>query len=110
MTTDGRQHAKQHTRVLVHYRTSDDDPQAVERTYHEISKRMAGTAGLLRNELLTNALDAGSVVVMSEWESLEAFNAWREGPDHGVTEPLRTYQDRERGPKVFEVYQVAAAY
>jgi heme oxygenase (mycobilin-producing) len=86
----------------------DDD--AVTGIYHDISRKLAGTPGLLGNRLLARADGSGRFVVVSEWESLAAFRAWEDGPDHrGVTAPLRPYHDRSMGA-AFGVYQVTARY
>jgi heme-degrading monooxygenase HmoA len=86
----------------------DDD--AVTGIYHHISRQLAGTPGLLGNRLLARADGSGRFVVVSEWESLAAFRAWEDGPDHrGVTAPLRPYHDRSMGA-AFGVYQVTASY
>ncbi|MFC3997682.1 antibiotic biosynthesis monooxygenase family protein [Nocardiopsis sediminis] len=97
-------------RVLIWHRAPDTGPEAVERAYDDISRHLAGTPGLLGNELLRAADDAGRLLVMSEWESLDAFVTWEKGADHRLaTAPLRPYQDRGRD-RFFEVYEVAAAF
>ncbi|MCG5219144.1 antibiotic biosynthesis monooxygenase family protein [Streptosporangium sp. KLBMP 9127] len=98
-------------RVLV-YATEpgDGEPGAVTRAYHRISGDLAGTRGLLGNELLRSVHDPSGFVVMSEWESLPAFRAWEEGAGHRqATAPLRPYQDHTR-EQPFAVYAVEAAY
>jgi heme-degrading monooxygenase HmoA len=50
------------------------------------------------------------MLVMSEWQSLAAFQAWESGVDHrSSTSPLRPYQDRERA-RFFEIFEVAAEF
>jgi heme-degrading monooxygenase HmoA len=98
-------------RVLIFYRAPASDPEAVERAYHDISPQMKGTPGLRRNELLRDVTEPDRYVVCSEWESLEAFQAWESGPDHrGRTSPLRPFQDRDGDRRHYGIYQVAAAY
>lgn len=98
-------------RVLIFYRAPEDDPDAVERGYHEVSPEMKGTPGLTRNELLQDVGDPRSYVVWSEWESLAAFQEWESGPHHrGRTSPLRPYQDRDGERRHYGVYEVKAAY
>jgi heme-degrading monooxygenase HmoA len=76
--------------------------------FHSIADDLAGTPGLLGSEMLEALTDTGSVVVMSEWTSLVAFQTWERGADHkSTTAPLRSYQDRSR-ERTFEVYEVAA--
>lgn len=97
-------------RVLIYYRAPENDPDIIEKAYHGISAALAGTPGLLRNELLRDVAEPDSFIVLSEWESLDAFRAWEEGPQHrGNTSPLREYQDRSRG-KHYGIYEVTAAY
>lgn len=97
-------------RVLVYATAPDQDSTAVVTAYHEISRALNGTAGLLGNELLRSLSGDGRWMVMSEWGSLEAFRAWEEGAEHrDTTAPLRPLQDRERvGP--FGLYEVVATY
>jgi heme-degrading monooxygenase HmoA len=95
-------------RVLLFLRTADE--VAVERGYHQISAALHGTPGLLRNELLRDLNDPQRFIVISEWESQEAFGTWERGSSHrGTTAPLRGYQDGGPG-RSFGVYQVTAAY
>ncbi|OCF84208.1 antibiotic biosynthesis monooxygenase family protein [Nocardia brasiliensis] len=97
-----------HVRVLVYLTITEADAAAVTDAYHRISTELAGTPGLLGNELLRGAGDSGAV--LSEWESFAAFRTWEHGMAHrGATSPLRPYQDASRG-KVFEVFEVAAAH
>ncbi|GII95055.1 antibiotic biosynthesis monooxygenase family protein [Sinosporangium siamense] len=98
-------------RVLIYYRAPGGDSEVIEKAYHEISAEMAGTAGLLRNELIRDADEPDSFLVLSEWQDLDAFRLWERGPQHrGTTSPLRQYQDRDRGRRHYGIYQVVAAY
>jgi heme-degrading monooxygenase HmoA len=82
----------------------------VTEAYHRVSQRLAGTPGLARNVLLENLAAPGRFIVESEWDSVEAFRAWEDGPDHReATAPLRPYQ-APAGDRVFGVYRVAAEY
>jgi heme-degrading monooxygenase HmoA len=97
-------------RVLLYCRADGADEPRVVQAYHEISRNLAGTPGMLRNELLRDVLDPASFVVLSEWESLAAFRSWEEGSAHrGTTSALRPYQDHSRG-RPFALYGVHAAY
>jgi heme-degrading monooxygenase HmoA len=102
--TDGRAPA----RVLLFLNAPD--PADVERGYHQISRDLAGTPGLLRNELLHDIHEPHRFVVLSEWESHDAFRAWEDGAAHRTTTaPLRPYQDADIG-RPFGVFVVTAAY
>ncbi|MEV4875829.1 antibiotic biosynthesis monooxygenase family protein [Streptomyces cyaneofuscatus] len=97
-------------RVLLHLRAAEGDVPAVADAYHRISKDLAGTPGLLGNELLREVTDPGAFAVLSEWESLAAFQGWEAGSAHrGTTSPLREFQDRER-PSPFALFEVSARY
>lgn len=97
-------------RVMIYAAAPQESPEAVAQAYHNISEELRGTPGLLRNELLSAINDPSSFVVLSEWDSEEAFFAWESGPDHRqATAPLRPYRDlRSRGS--FGIYRVAADY
>ncbi|MGP3949163.1 antibiotic biosynthesis monooxygenase family protein [Streptomyces sp. 7N604] len=97
-------------RVLLYLRAAEADVPAVEEAYHRISKDLAGTPGLLGNELLRDLTAPGAYAVLSEWASLGAFRGWEAGSAHrGTTSPLRQFQDRER-PSPFALLEVTAGY
>lgn len=105
-----RQQTTAGVRVMLHLRCEEADESGVARAYHEISESLAGTPGLLHNELLRDLTDPGAMAVLSEWRSLDAFRAWEEGNSHrGTTTPLRAYQDRSR-PRPFSLYEISARY
>lgn len=96
-------------RVMVYATAPETDPSAVEIAYHQISRDLAGTAGLIGNELLRSVQDPRDFAVVSEWNSIEAFQFWEAGAAHrNTTAPLRPYQ-RER-PMTFGIYRVIATY
>jgi heme oxygenase (mycobilin-producing) len=95
-------------RVLLYY--ASDETDRIEAAYHESSRVLAGTPGLLGNELLRSVHDPAGFVVASSWQSREAFDVWELGSDHkGQTSPLRPFRDI-RMPRPFGVYQVTANY
>jgi heme-degrading monooxygenase HmoA len=86
------------------------DQEAVTAAYHAVSAELAGTPGLLSNELLTSVHDPTWVLVMSEWTDRASFDAWEQGSTHkGQTAALRPYRDT-RMPRPFGIFQVDAAY
>lgn len=100
----------QRVRILLYHRVPPAGIGAIEKAYREISEELAGTPGLLGNELLRSLIDPDVFVVLSEWQSIEAFNSWDKGPDHkGQTSPLRPYQDRTR-EKPWEILAVTDSY
>jgi heme-degrading monooxygenase HmoA len=98
-------------RVLLYYHAPANGPDPVRDAYHEASQALRGTPGLIGNELLHDITEAGTYVVLSEWASVEAFQAWEQGPRHrNETSPLRPFQDRRGRARHFGVYEVAASY
>nr|ADG86327.1 monooxygenase [Streptomyces sp. SANK 61196] len=97
-------------RIVLYLRAEEAEASAVAEAYHHISGDLAGTPGLLGNELLREVTDPGAYAVLSEWESMAAFRDWEAGSAHrGTTSPLRPYQDGERRSP-FALFEVAAAY
>jgi heme-degrading monooxygenase HmoA len=90
-------------RVLVWHDAQGNAP-ALEQEYERISRRLAGTPGLVANELWHSAADPQRYAVASEWVSLEAFRAWADDPEqHRVTWSLRRYRPDNRD---FGIYAV----
>ncbi len=95
-------------RVLIWYRCPPDKLDSFIETFHAISTQLAGVPGLLRSDLLQARREEGSVVLMSAWESAEAFATWEASARHRPTgAPLREYADTSR-PYQFELYQILA--
>src|SRR2546429_7229031 len=94
-------------RVLVWYRCPQPELGDFVERFNAIGKQLVGIPGLLGSELLEAHREEDSLVVMSEWESRQAFAAWEAG-HRPTTEPLREYQDTTR-PCRFELYQVMAS-
>ncbi|GIF07072.1 antibiotic biosynthesis monooxygenase family protein [Actinoplanes siamensis] len=93
-------------RVLLFHMASG--PERIAAAYHEVSRRLAGTPGLLGNELMCSVLDPTEFVVISTWTDLSAFQKWEQGEAHrDDTAPLRPYRQSGRA---FGVYEVTAAY
>ncbi|MFY1699374.1 MULTISPECIES: antibiotic biosynthesis monooxygenase family protein [unclassified Solwaraspora] len=96
--------------VLLFAVAPPDGPASVVDAYHQVSRELDGTPGLVRNALLELVDPPGSMVVLSEWASMAAFHAWEQGAAHRqITAPLRPYQDTRMSPP-FGVYRVAASY
>jgi len=93
--------------VLYHLCDRGEDVLAA---YHEASRRMAGTPGLLGNQLMNELGRPRSYVVVSHWDSWTSFETWERGPQHkDQTAPLRAFRDTERD-RPFEIYNVLAHY
>lgn len=95
-------------RVLLFLRAPGAEQVAVG--YHRISTELAGTPGLLGNELLRDVHQPERFIVISEWSSHAAFLEWESGAAHrGVTAPLREFQDPAVSPP-FGVFEITARY
>ena len=97
-------------RVLLYAVAPESDDAVMEKVYHQISRQLRGTPGLLGNELLRSIRDPLGFVVLSRWEDLAAFASWEAGTSHRTTTaPLRPLHDGTRAVS-FDVYEVCAAY
>jgi heme-degrading monooxygenase HmoA len=79
-------------RVMVFARIAPGDRLAFEKAFATVSRRVHGTPGHLGDELLRSDDDPGAYVLLSEWESREAFLAWEDAPVHrDATTPMRPF-------------------
>lgn len=79
-------------RVMVLARIQKGQEQEFENAYKEVTSRVAGTPGHIRDELLRPAPGDDQYILLSEWESSEKFLAWEDAPIHRqTTVPLRPY-------------------
>jgi heme-degrading monooxygenase HmoA len=75
-------------RVMVFARIKRGDEEAFEAAYAKVTATVKGTEGhigdelLCRNEPPDDADGARSYILLSEWESKEAFLAWENAPVH----------------------------
>ncbi|MEU5210216.1 antibiotic biosynthesis monooxygenase [Streptomyces sp. NPDC020742] len=96
-------------RVVLYASAPESDPAAVTTAYHRISRGLAGTPGLLGNELLRSLARPHDYAVVSYWAGAQEFRAWEEGAEHrAATAPLRPYQSGAAG--AFGIYEVVASY
>ncbi|MFE5600009.1 antibiotic biosynthesis monooxygenase family protein [Streptomyces coelicoflavus] len=97
-------------RVLLWHRVPAEGLAPLLTAYHEVSARLAGLPGLVRNELLVSPHDPDSVVIASEWADLTAYRAWEDDPAHrDLSAPLRPFRDPERSP-AWQVLEVVAEH
>ena len=75
-------------RVMVFAKINRGDEEAFEAAYAEVTSNVKGTKGHIADELLRRAEPADpegeprTYVLLSEWESREAFLAWENAPVH----------------------------
>jgi len=91
---------------MLFVQAPEAERSTIEELYRQVSGVLDGTPGLLRNELLHSCSQPTNFVVLSEWESLESFRAWEQGPVHRgrMLESLRQYTTGAA------FYEVLAAY
>lgn len=81
-------------RILVFAQIKPGHEAEFESGWAEIDREVAKTPGYIRAELLRRSDRPSSYVLLSEWESREAFLAWEDRPVHRATStPIRPYWD-----------------
>jgi heme-degrading monooxygenase HmoA len=91
-------------RVMVFATVQEGCEAAFEAAFAEVTAAVNGTPGHLRDELLRDPEHPGRYVLLSEWESAEAFRAWEDAPVHrAVTTPMRPYWAGNVERSIFEV-------
>ncbi len=91
-------------RVMVFATIVPGQEAAFEAAFEEVSRKVRGTPGHIRDELLRDAGAPGSYVLLSEWESKATFLAWEDAPIHReTTTPMRPYWAGRVERKIFEV-------
>ena len=69
-------------RVIITATISPEDTAAFERAYLDVTSKVRGTPGHIRDALLRDAADATRYSLIAEWESEELFRAWADDPEH----------------------------
>ena len=85
-------------RVMVFAKINRGDEEAFEAAYAEVTSKVKGTTGHIADELLRRADPADpedgprTYILLSEWESKEAFLGWEDDAIHmQTTTPMRPY-------------------
>jgi len=91
-------------RVMVFATVAKEHTEEFEAAYRSVTGAVRGTAGHLRDELLREHGRPGGYVLLSEWESAEAFLAWEDDPVHRqLTTPMRPYWTGQVNRVIFDV-------
>ena len=91
-------------RVMVFAKIVPGQEAAFEAAFQEVSRKVRGTPGHVRDELLRDHDEPGSYVLLSEWESKAAFLAWEDAPIHRqTTTPMRPFWAGRVERRLFEV-------
>jgi heme-degrading monooxygenase HmoA len=95
-------------RIMVRSRPREQDREAFEKAFLQVSETVRGTPGHVRDELLRDTEDDSLYLLYAEWESEDAFRSWENDPSHlemaapmlpyvmDVTEERRIFQVRAR--------------
>jgi heme-degrading monooxygenase HmoA len=93
---------------MVFARVDTDDRPAFEEAFAGVSRTVRGTPGHITDELLRSEDDPGAYILLSEWESREAFLAWEDAPVHReATTPMRPFW---QGRVERRIYETAVAH
>jgi heme-degrading monooxygenase HmoA len=107
-------------RVMVHAKIRNEDREAFERAYAEVTAKVKGTSGHIVDELLRHStgsdvmpgaepeheVDDGTTqyILLSEWENREAFLRWERDEIHmQTTTPMRPYWAGKVQRKIYDV-------
>jgi heme-degrading monooxygenase HmoA len=97
-------------RVMVFAKINRGDEEAFEAAYAEVTSKVKGTKGHIADELLRREEPAESedgprtYILLSEWESKQAFLDWEDAPIHmQTTTPMRPYWAGKVERVIFDV-------
>lgn len=108
------------TRVMVLAKIKNEDREAFEAAFAEVTEKVKGTPGHIRDELLRHSTgsdimpgadpepqpDDGTTqyILLSEWESRESFLGWERDEIHmQTTTPMRPYWAGKVQRKIWDV-------
>src|SRR3712207_4586366 len=108
------------TRVMVLAKIRSEDQDAFEAAFADVTRKVKGTPGHIRDELLRHSTGTDimpgaepepeaedgttSYILLSEWESRDAFLAWERDPVHmQTTTPMRPYWTGRVQRKLYDV-------
>ena len=97
-------------RVMVFAKINRGDEDAFEAAFAEVTSKVKGTEGHITDELIRRADppepedEPRSYILLSEWDSKEAFLAWEDAPIHmQTTTPMRQYWAGKVERVIFDV-------
>lgn len=60
-----------------------EDKEAFEAAFQQVSRVVVGTTkGIIRDELIHDSGDPSAYIMLSEWESKDAWATWQRAPIH----------------------------
>jgi heme-degrading monooxygenase HmoA len=91
-------------RVMVFAKIKQGEEDKFIEGYKEVTAKVKGTPGHIKDELLRDVSEGDSFILLSEWESKEAFLAWEDAPIHmNTTTPMRPYWAGRVERKIYDV-------
>jgi heme-degrading monooxygenase HmoA len=69
-------------RVVMTATIKPADREAFEKAYVEVTTKVRGTPGHVRDALLRDSADGTRYCLIAEWETEELFRAWADDPEH----------------------------
>ena len=79
-------------RVMVFADIREGEEDKFIEAFKEVTAKVKGTPGHIRDELLRRDDQPNKFILLSEWESKEAFLGWEDDPVHmNTTTPMRPY-------------------
>lgn len=91
-------------RVMVFATIKAGMQEAFEAAFSVVTQQVRGTSGHIKDELIQETDNLNSYILLSEWESREAFLAWENAPIHKeTTTPMRPYWAGRVERKVYDV-------
>jgi heme-degrading monooxygenase HmoA len=107
-------------RVMVYARIKDENQDAFEKAYAEVTAKVKGTPGHIQDELLRHSTGSDIMpgaepepepedgttgyILLSEWESRDAFLAWEQDEIHmKTTVPMRPYWAGRVQRRIYDV-------
>jgi heme-degrading monooxygenase HmoA len=79
-----------------------EDKEAFEATFEQVSRTVVNsTKGILRDELICDSNDPFAYIMLSEWESKEAWASWQRAPIHEVQVGGMQQYWKGQGVKIF---------
>lgn len=96
-------------RVIRLLRVRDGMEADFLKSYSGVLARAERFPGHLGEQLCRSLDDPAQWLLTSEWDSLEALERWRSGPDHtALVEPMNAFLHDDRWTAVFRVRDMAA--
>jgi heme-degrading monooxygenase HmoA len=90
--------------MMVFAKIKEGEGEQFEKAFAEVTRKVKGTPGHISDELLRSDDDPNSYILLSEWESKEAFLAWEDAPIHmQTTTPMRPHWLGRVQRKIYDI-------